>query len=92
MPDKGRHGRGRHLPRSRRKRAGYATIAAERQQVVSQVAQPAARPRAVAAPAPASSTADAGVRYNYVMSELRRIGILGAVIIIILCVLAVFLS
>ena len=69
----------------------------ERQQVLSAGGEvPAAAPpvKAVTPPpaAPAHRKIVAGLRYPYVAAELRRIGLLAGIILVVLIVLALVLS
>ena len=65
-----------------------ATVA--RQPVVTQTDKPVAS--APLASVPARKTAAATVRYPFVVAELRRIGVLAGIILVILIVLALVLS
>jgi hypothetical protein len=86
MPGKSRRGRGKHSARSK-KRQGASTIAAQ-QRVAAD------KPPAPAVPTPSKPTpitAPTGARYPYVVAELRRIGILAGIMLVILVVLALVL-
>jgi len=94
MPGKSRHGR-RKLPRSKRKKGRQAVSAISAQQrVVAQTYKPALRPEASApsASVPATMTTLAATRYPYIAAELRRIGILAGVMLVILVILALVFS
>ena len=94
MSGKSQHSAGKHTPHSKKGKAlQRAAAMTSQQRVVSQIPEPAAPPRvttpAVKVPAAVSRSAQ---RYSYVTAELRRIGILAGIIIIILIVLALVLS
>ena len=86
----------RHVPRSKRKKSqpGSPSAAAPPLAAVHSEA-PAAPPRA-AAPAvkrtAAAKTPSGTVAYPYVTNELKRIGMLGGIMLVILVVLALVLS
>lgn len=85
----------RHLSRRQRKKEkhGSPVIASPRQEVF-QKDKPVAHPRAVApaVAAPAPKVTPPVVRYPYIAAELRRIGVLGGIILAILVVLALVFS
>ena len=94
MPHKSRHGK-RKLPRSKRKKGGQAASAISVQQrVVAQTPKPVSPPEVSppSASVPATMATPAMARYPYIASELRRIGILAGVILIILVILALVFS
>lgn len=94
MPGKSRHGKGKHLHHARIIKARQPQGAAVSQpQAVAGTPQPAA-PRSLrpSASAPASAAVSRVPQYPYVTRELRRIGILTGIILVILIVLARFLS
>jgi len=91
MPGKSRHRKGKYSLQKRRKkgRPSRPAIAAQ-QPAVTQAQQPASRP---SAPAPSTSvTKPAAVQYPYIATELRTIGILAGIMLIILAVLVFILS
>ena len=93
MPGKSRHGKGKHPVRSKRRRSGRSAVAAQ-QPPVSQTYEPVPKPE-VSAPLPSTPTPSAAVsaiRYPYIITELRRIGILAGITLVILVVLALVLS
>jgi len=98
MPGKSQHGR-RKLPRSKRRR-GRQDISATsiQQRVVAQTYKPvskSASPPEVSAPparVPATTVTPAATRYPYIAAELRRIGILAGVMLVILVILALVFS
>ena len=94
MSGKSQHGKGKHPPQSKKGKAKQRAAAmASQQRVVSQIPEPAA-PTTVTTPSikvPAAVSRSAQ-RYSYVTVELRRIGILAGIIIVILIVLALVLS
>ena len=94
MPGKSRHGKGKHHYHSKKSRAEHRHIATALQPpVVADTPTPAAT---VSTPppvkAPTSPKALKAVRYPYITDELRRIGILAGIILVILIVLALVLS
>jgi hypothetical protein len=94
MPDKSRYGKGKRLVRSKRKKTGHGIMAAAEQPPVSQPTGPIPQAEAptrlpdTSAPSAAVST----VSYPYIFTELRRIGIIAGIMLVILIVLAVVLS
>ena len=91
MPGKSRHGKGKHPHHSKKSKAIQRRQAGiVQQQPDSVTAMPAA---AVQAPMPtATATPKARTAHNpYIISELRRIGILAGIILVILIVLSVVL-
>jgi hypothetical protein len=95
MPGKARHSKGKHPARSKRRRSGRGSLATTAQQpLVSQTYEPAPKSE-VLAPSPSMPSPAATVitaRYPYIVTELRRIGILAGVTLVILVVLALVLS
>lgn len=95
MPGKSQHGKGKHLSRSkRRKGSQHFPAAIIQQQAVTETHKPVAPPKVTAplASAPAQMPALTAVRYPYILTELRRIGILAGIVLTILVVLALVLS
>jgi len=86
MPSKSRHGR-RKLHRSKKRRKGtpISPAMAAQQQVVAQPDKSVVPPK-VAAPSAGAPTLTLA-RYPYIVTELRRIGILAGIILVILVVL-----
>jgi len=95
MPGKSRHGKGKQPVRSKRRRSGRSSLASAAQQPpVSQTYEPVPQPE-VSTPLPTTPTSSAAVstvRYPYITTELRRIGILAGIMLVILVVLALVLS
>ena len=94
MPGKSQHSKGKH-PSRRKKGKGRPGLAiAAQQPAVAQtykpVPQPKAPPPSVSAPAPRA--APTAARHPYIISELRRIGILAGIMLAILVVLVLVLS
>jgi hypothetical protein len=93
MPGKSRHGKGRHPHHSKKSKAKLHSAMALTQPGVADTSQPAA-----AASTPPSSDVSASPtkfrtpQYPYITAELRRIGILAGIIIVILIILAQVLS
>jgi len=95
MPGKSRRGGGKRSFQSKKKkgRRSPASVVSQRQAGI-QIDKPVAPPK-VAVPAvsePTPMPVPAPVRYPYVLTELRRIGILAGIILVILVVLALVLS
>ncbi len=95
MPGKSRHDRRKHSFQSKKKKGRRSSpgVVARRQADI-QIDKPVASPR-VAAPsasAPTPMPVLTAVRHPYILTELRRIGILAGVILAILVVLALVLS
>ena len=95
MPGKSRHGRRKHSFQGKKKKGRQSPpgVVAQRQADV-QIDKPVASPR-VAAPsasAPAPMPVLTAVRHPYILTELRRIGILAGVMLAILVVLVLVLS
>jgi hypothetical protein len=94
MPGKSRHGKGKHLHHSKKSKAKqrYGTMALQ-QPVAADIPKPVATtgtpPSSRAPTSPATSRT---VQYPYITTELRRIGILAGIILVILIVLALVLS
>jgi len=90
MPGKSRGGRFRHLPPSKKKKdRRHPLTTATQQQPISQGYKPVSRAE-VAAPSVGVPTpiATPGSRYPYMVIELRRIGIIAGILLVILVVLA----
>ena len=94
MPGKSGRRRGRHPSRAKKRkgRRGSSAIVAQ-QQAVAPAREPAALPKvpspAVSEPTPTVQPTLA--RYPYIGTELRRIGILAGIMVVILVVLALVL-
>ena len=94
MPGKSKHGRrNQHKGKKRRGRQSFSTVSPQ-QTVVSQAYQPAPSPEVTTPSASGASTrsAMAATRYPYIATELRRIGILAGIILVILIILALIFS
>ena len=93
MPGKSRHGKSKHH-HGKKGRAKHRRIAtASPQPVVADTPTPAAIiSKPPSSGTPASPTKSRAVQYPYITTELRRIGILAGIIIIILIALAQVLS
>ena len=98
MPGKSHHGKRKLHPQSKKSKAKQRYVATSAQQQM--VAQAPKSPIPATVPAtPASSAsvptpppAPKAVQYPYITAELRRIGILAGIILVILVVLALVLS
>ena len=95
MSDKSRHGKGKHSFHSKRKKSRqHFSATAVQQGVALQTNKPAASPT-LSAPSvnvPTPRTTLTTARYPYIVAELRRIGILAGITLVILIVLALVLS
>ena len=94
MPSKSRQSRRGHPPRSKRRKGKQSSPVATVQQQVVAPAGGTATSANVATPVTSVSAmkaAPAPAPYPYVVKELRRIGVLAGVILVILIVLAVAL-
>jgi hypothetical protein len=94
MPGKLRHGKGKHPHHSKKSKAKqrYGTMALQ-QPTAADTPQPVTT---IGAPpslrAPTSPATPRTAQYPYITTELRRIGILAGIILVILIVLALVLS
>ena len=95
MPGKSRHGRGKHSGRSKKRRIERGSLATTGQQLPVSQATEAVPEAEVSASSPSAPTPVAKVtvaRHPYIITELRRIGILAGIMLVILVVLALVLS
>lgn len=103
MPGKSKHGRGKHPQHSKRSKirqrqavgTGIQQAAATdaQPQAVQSVAQPAAPARPVMATKPKTGPASVAATFDptYIVSELKRIGILTGIAVVIIIILALVL-
>jgi len=94
MPGKSRHGK-RKLPRSKRRRGSQnISVISAQQPVLAQTRKPASHPEASppAPGVPGTTATLTATRYPYIAAELRRIGILAGVMVVILVILALVFS
>ena len=97
MPAKSKHGRGKHPHNKKRSNIRPMQAVTGLQQAASDIARPAVP--AGAAPAPKAplqkrtggSAVAIPIQTEYITGELKRIGILTAIIVVILIVLYIFL-
>jgi len=94
MPGKSRRGQGRHLSRSKRKGRKAFSAPVTQPSAVGQAYEPApAADRLVpSAKAPTPRATLTAAQHPNIAAELRRIGILAGIILIILVVLALIFS
>jgi len=95
MPGKSRRGKGKYPVRSKRRRGGHGSLSTIVQQPpVSQANEPVPQPKVPVSSSRVSSPVAtvSAVRYPFVVTELRTIGILAGIILVILVVLAFVLS
>ncbi len=95
MPGKSRHRRGRHsVPSTKKKGRSSRPSLLARPPIVTETHEPPSTPDvslpSVSVPAP--TVKPAAFRYPYMATELRTIGILAAIMLIVLAALAVVLS
>jgi hypothetical protein len=93
MPSKSRRGRGRHLSRSKRKGRKTFSAPAAQPSAVGKAYEPAPRDDKLAPPtkAPTLRAPIVAAQNPNVAAELRRIGIVAGIMIVILVVLALVL-
>ena len=95
MPGKSRHGKGRHSRQSKKRKSSrrldlekqHSSAMAAQQQTLAQPSEPAPL-----ASVPTPVAKPVAIQYPYVAIELRRIGILAGIMLVILVVLALVLS
>ena len=94
MSGKSRRGRGRHLPRSKRRKGGKGFSAPVAQPLATQRYEPAPRADMLvpSAKTPTSRATVTVAQHPNIAAELRRIGILAGIILVILVVLALIFS
>jgi hypothetical protein len=92
MPSKSRHGRGKHPHRSKKSKALRRQVTAAAAPAAAQV--PAAPVTAPVKPSPKAAAAPKveTIQYPYVTGELKRIGILAVIAIVILFILSAIIS
>jgi hypothetical protein len=91
MPGKSRRRKGRYLAKSKRRKAGlsHPTVAIQQQAVVqAREPVPLSKVPTPSAGMPAQTAKPAAMRYQNVATELRTIGILAGILLVILIVLA----
>ena len=95
MPGKSRHGRRKRSFQGKKKKGRRSPlgVVAQRQADI-QIDKPVAPPKVVAPSvnAPTQMPVLAAVRHPYILTELRRIGILAGIMLVILVVLVLVLS
>jgi len=95
MPGKSRHDRRKHSSQGKKKKGRRSPpgVVAQRQADI-QTDKPVAPPKVVtpSAGAPAPTPVLTPVRHPYILTELRRIGILAGIMLVILVVLVLVLS
>ena len=95
MPGKSRHGRRKRVFQGKKKKGRRSPpgVVVQRQ-ADTQIDKPVAPPKVVApsASAPTPTPVLTAVGYPYILTELRRIGILAGIMLVILVVLALVLS
>ena len=93
MPGKLQHGKGKHPHHSKKSKARQRHIATALKPPVADTPQPATAISTASIPKVTTSPAKSRTaQYPYITTELRRIGILAGIILVILIVLAVVLS
>ncbi len=94
MPSKSQHGRRKRSPQSKKRKGGLSRPTMPAQQpAVAQIREPVSRPivPVPSARVPTSVAKPAIAQYSNVATELRTIGILAGIMLIILIVLALVL-
>ncbi len=94
MPAKSKHGKGKHPHHSKKKKAIMRQAGSQPQpqpQATATAPKPAEPARVTAETKPARTQEAAVLRYPYVTEELKRIGILAGIIIVVLIVLSIIL-
>ncbi len=90
MSDKSRQAKDRHSARSKKRRGALARAAQQR--VTAETSKPVAPAMPASPPSvPTPAAKPTGARYPYIVTELRRIGILAGIMLAILVVLALVL-
>ena len=96
MPGKSRHDKGKRLSQSKKSKAMQRSATGVVEQPAATQAPKPSAPGVASAPSLRNrqkpSAAPSVARYPYITAELRRIGILAGIIVIILIVLALVLS
>ena len=95
MPSKSRYSRRRHSSQSKKRKSRRGSPGAVAQwRADIPIDNPVASPEVAipSADTPAPMPEPTGVQYSYTLTELRRIGILAGVMLVILVVLALVLS
>ncbi len=94
MPSKSQRGRSKRLSQSKKRRERQSSSARVAQQTTAQTSKPVSHSgvSTPSASAPARVVTVTAARYPYIVTELRRIGILAGIMLIILVVLALVLS
>jgi len=93
MPGKSRHGKRKHLPQDKKrkgKRSSPGVVASQQAEI--QIDKPAAPAQVMAPSVSTPVPVPTAARYPYIITELRRIGILAGIMLVILIVLALVLS
>ncbi len=96
MPGKSRRRKGKYSLQGKKKkgRTGHPTLLAQPPAAAIQTHEPVSSPKAPVAPArvPTLIAKPAAISHPYIAAELRTIGILAGIILIVLVVLALVLS
>ena len=94
MPGKARRGRGKYSSRSKKRKGKQASAVTVAQQKVAAPVHEPAVPTEFSSPAasvPTPTAKSISVRYPYIVTELRNIGILAGIMVVILVVIALVL-
>ncbi|MFC1904692.1 hypothetical protein ACFLXT_02895 [Chloroflexota bacterium] len=93
MPSKSRHGKSKQATGKKKKGKQHFPTMAVQPLAVAQVQEPVARPQVPVSSVnvPTLKTKPVAVRYPYIAVELRTIGILAGIILVILVILALVL-
>ena len=91
MPGKSKHGKRSYSFQSKKKkRKQHFPVTAAQQQVAAQALKPDTLPKA-SVPLASVPAPKIAVKYPFIATELRRIGILGGIVFVILIILALVL-
>ena len=95
MPGKSRHGRKKSSFQGKKKKGRRSSLPVFAQRkAVTETREPVVSPKVIvpAARTPTPVSVPPSVQYPYILTELRRIGILAGIMLVILVVLALVLS
>ncbi|MFC1897015.1 hypothetical protein ACFLX8_00380 [Chloroflexota bacterium] len=92
MPGKSQHGKRKHSFQSKKGKGKRNPLGVVAQRQADTQGEKSVAPPKVVAPSTSTPTPLTTVQYPYVLTELRRIGILAGIMLAILVVLALILS
>ena len=98
MSSKSRHGKRKHSRSKRKERQAVSAVSAQ-QPMVSQISESVPASEIASSPSvipstsvPGKTAASTAIQYPYIKFELRRIGILAGIILVVLVILAAVFS